>query len=121
VLQRPNRGIARPVCQYHCVVSVPPKQTFFFCDRFVIVDKTAIKNCPKAKEKSEMNSAYTTSDRNNPLISMDEVASLLQVGRQTVRRYVASGVLPPPITLSPKVVLWPRKTIEEVLRLTTER
>ncbi len=51
----------------------------------------------------------------DPLLTAHEVASRLRCSRRSLRRYVAQGLLPEPIRLSPSKCLWRESDIQRFL------
>lgn len=49
------------------------------------------------------------------LLDVRQVAAMLRVSTRTVWRMAATGVLPPPIRLSPRLVRWRSDDIDRVL------
>ena len=45
-------------------------------------------------------------------IRMKDVLTMLQCGRATIYRWQASGRFPPATKLGPRLIVWPRETIE---------
>jgi excisionase family DNA binding protein len=46
---------------------------------------------------------------------LEQVAALFGVNKSTVRRWVQAGTLPPPLSVTGRVFLWPRHVIDRVL------
>jgi len=78
-------------------------------------------DCLEFTEKTQMSRTDTQHNHDSPLLSPADVARILRVCKRTVQRYIASGVLPPPIRLSPQIYRWPRKAIEEAFGLAAKK
>lgn len=54
-------------------------------------------------------------DQPGDLLSPKEVCEYLGIGRRTLVRYTATGVVPEPIRLTPRALRWRRGDLDETL------
>jgi predicted DNA-binding transcriptional regulator AlpA len=49
------------------------------------------------------------------LLTKSDVAQLLGVSTKSVDRWVAAGLLPPPLKITARTLRWPRDTVETAI------
>ena len=77
-------------------------------------DQSALKNAPLAKPPTVHFTAHQLQG-GEKLIRLPELLRTVGISRATAYRYVANGILPKPIKLSPRCVAWKASAVNDWL------